>query len=372
VTIARIAEIVRRGRLRQAWSEAQLADQAGVPPEIVHTLEAGGAGITRAQLAAIAHVLALDSRALAQGSEVAQPKPSVFLRHRAMQDFHDVDLAVLDAALEQGRMLRELGQLLGDLALSRSGPPSDAPRDRPEAAAQDGYRLATDLRRQIGEPARPFDDLRETVEALGVAVLVRKLSVRGACAVTTGDASAIVLDAATYADRPVWAQSAIAHELCHVLNDPIEQGVHIVLDAEQDRSTHANEQRARGYAAELLLPRPGLQGLLGLPAHVTETGAAIDLVVRAMDHYGTSWEMTANHLCNRGFVARDLRVWLEAKHAHSARTTWPLRLPMADAPSVVVAARTRRAHDANRLTDGEARGFLGLSVLAPLPWELGP
>jgi hypothetical protein len=49
------------------------------------------------------------------------------------------------------------------------------------------------------------------------------------------------------------------------LHDPDREGVHVVLDLENDRSTHANEQRARGFAAELLLPRAGLNGLLGLP-----------------------------------------------------------------------------------------------------------
>lgn len=341
-----------------------------MPPEIVDALEAGRTGITRTQLEAVAHALTLESRALAQGREVLRQQPSVFLRHRGMQDFRDDDLPVLDEALEQGRILHELGQLLGEPYAPWSEQRSNAPHDKSETAAHDGYRLATDLRRHLGKPTQPFEDLRATVEGtLGVAVLVRRLSVRGACAVIAGDAGAIVLDAATYADTPVWAQSTIAHELCHVLNDPAEQGVNIVLDPEEDRSAHANEQRARAYAAELLLPKPGLQGLLGLPASIGETHAAIDLVQRAMVHFGTSWEMTANHLCNRGFVARELRVWLEARHAQPTPSTWPLRLPGRGRPSVLVAARAERAHEASLITDGEARSILGLSVLSPLPWE---
>lgn len=211
MSIGSIGAIVRQGRIRNGWSEAQLARKADVPLEIVDALESGRIGITRSQLEAVAHALALEPRALAQGREVVRPQPSVFLRHRGLQDFHDEDLVVIDEALQQGRILRELGEVLGDPRVTWTGQQSDAPHDRSDAAAQAGYRLAIDLRRHVGEPARPFEDLRATVEeALGVAVLMRRLSVRGACAVTTGDAAAIVLDGdirrlprmGTIGDRP--------------------------------------------------------------------------------------------------------------------------------------------------------------------------
>jgi Zn-dependent peptidase ImmA (M78 family) len=164
------------------------------------------------------------------------------------------------------------------------------------------------------------------------------------------------------------ARGAIAHELSHLLHDPSDAGVQVVLDLEHDRSTHANEQRARAHAAELLLPRTGLQGLLGLPRAVAEHAEALELVRRAMDHFGASWELTANHLCNRGFVDRDLRVWLEAAHAH-APPARPMRLPASGAPSLLLADRTRRAHESALITDGEARAILGMESIDDLPWE---
>ena len=55
----------------------------------------------------------------------------------------------------------------------------------------------------------------------------------------------------------VLARVYLAHELCHVLFDPSDGGLHIVLDVGSDRDVQAAEQRARAFAAELLLPLPG-------------------------------------------------------------------------------------------------------------------
>lgn len=145
--------------------------------------------------------------------------------------------------------------------------------------------------------------------------------------------------------------------------------MHVVLDLESDRSTHANEQRARGFAAELLLPRAGLNKLLGLPRGVREQQTAVEMVVAAMDHFGASWQITANHLCNHGFVDRSLRAWLEALEAHALAPSWNVVLPPIDGPSLLVRARAQRAHEQGLITDGDARAMLGLEPIDPLPWD---
>ena len=369
VSIIAIGRAVRAARERSQQSLTELAGSASVAPEVVAALEDGRSGITRAQLAAVARALALEPEALAQGREVARPRPSVFLRHRGLQDFHDADLDVLDEALDQGMALRELGERLNRATTPWNPSRRDAPHDKKDAAAHDGYQLADALRRYLDEPTRAFTDLRAHAEQrLAVAVLVRPLSTRGACAVSSRDAAAIVLDESDHGQHPVWAQSAVAHELCHIFCDPRSEGIQVVLDADADRNPHANEQRARAFAAELLLPRKGLQKLLGLPSAVRESGAAVELVKHAMDHYRTTWELTANHLCNLRFVDKGLRVWLEAAHAHPAPSLASLRLPPAGAASLEVTACTQAAHEAGWVTDGEARRLLGIGALADLPW----
>ena len=52
----------------------------------------------------------------------------------------------------------------------------------------------------------------------------------------------------------------LAHELCHLLFDPKESGVQIVLETEGKEDLF--EQRARAFSAELLVPSMSLSQLL--------------------------------------------------------------------------------------------------------------
>jgi Zn-dependent peptidase ImmA (M78 family) len=370
--IARIGEVVARVRVRRGLATAELAARIERDVDIIERLEAGQPGVTTTQLDAIAAALGIDSGALRRGEEIERPVPSVFLlHHQEMQDFRDEDLAILDDAIEQARDLCALGRVLRELDATWPGATfkrSAAPHDASDAAARHGYQLATELRRRLQRATEPLRDLRAVAEEeLAVVVLRRRLSTRGACAVKAGDAAAIVLNGSAH-QFDARTRAAIAHELCHVLHDPDREGVHVVLDLETDRNAHANEQRARGFAAELLLPRAGLNGLFGVPRDVREQAAAVEMVTGAMDHFGASWQITANHLCNHGFVDRSLRAWLEALEAHALAPSWSVVLPPLDGPSVLVRTRAQRAHEQALITDGEARAMLGLEPIDPLPW----
>lgn len=370
--LAEIGVVVARVRARQGLSLADLAGRVEADVTTLERLEAGEPGVTTTQLDDIAEALGLDPRALRRGAERLRPAPSVFLRHGGMQDFRDSDLDILDEAIAHARTLNALGRLLQEspeewpVAGFRR---SEAPHDTSDAAARHGYQLAGELRRALGVVTEPLDDLRGLVEErLGIAIVLRELSTRAACAVKAGEAAAIVLSGGAFKSASR-ARSAIAHEVGHILHDPDREGVHIVLDLETDRSAHANEQRARAFAAELLLPRAGLNRLLGVPRGVREQDTAKELVITAMEHFGASWQITANHLCNREFVDMSLRVWLEALEAHALSGSWKISLPALNGPSLLVSDRARRAHEKGLITDGEARGALGLEAIDPLPWD---
>lgn len=371
--LARIGEVVARVRARKGLEATGLAAQVEAEVIVIERLEAGQSGVTTTQLDAIARVLGIDPGALRRGEELGRPVPSVFLHHHGMQDFRDEDLAVLDEAIEHARDLNALGRTLHEQDATWPGATfrrSAAPHDSSDAAARHGYQLADELRRRLQRVSEPLVDLRALAEEeLSIVVVRRRLSTRGACAVKAGDAAAIVLNGSS-PQFDARTRAAIAHEICHVLHDPDVEGVHVVLDLETDRSAHANEQRARGFAAELLLPRAGLNGLLGVPRGVREQQAAVEMVVAAMDRFGASWQITANHLCNHGFIDRSLRAWLEALEAHTLAPSWRVALPPVDGPSLLVRARAQRAHEQGLITDGEAREMLGLDPIDPLPWTL--
>ncbi|MGK4004474.1 ImmA/IrrE family metallo-endopeptidase [Sorangium sp. So ce1036] len=61
---------------------------------------------------------------------------------------------------------------------------------------------------------------------------------------------------------PAWTASVdLAHELGHILFDPPQGEIHLVVDQEDDvgKGVRHVEQRARAFAAELLMPAEGLR-----------------------------------------------------------------------------------------------------------------
>lgn len=375
--IDRIGQILRTARERERLSLEEIAHRSGVPADTLSALESGQRGITTTQLDDIARALSLDSAALLGGHERARRRPSVFLRHAPLQDFDDRDAQILDEALDQGRSLAGIRLALGEPKLAlQSGAfeQREASADRPDAPAQDGYRLAREVRRWLQNASEPMGDLRATLEErFGVAVLVRDLASSRvtAAAVRAEQLAATVLAARDLAraKNPLLTRVYLAHELSHVLFDPSSGGLHIAVDWVMDRKSNAAEQRARAFAAELLLPLEGLTRLLGPPGATEAPSTAIDLVARARSHYATPHDIAANHLCNLRFVHPRLRAWLEAERTGFGGSEPTTTLPATGASSLLVQQQIERAHQEGLVTDGEARAHLGLDLLARLPWD---
>jgi Zn-dependent peptidase ImmA (M78 family)/transcriptional regulator with XRE-family HTH domain len=375
--IDRIAKIVSGARARESCSLEDLSKRSSVPESALAAFEQGAPALTTGQLDEVARALSLDPTALLNGREVARPVPSIFLRHEPLQDFDNRDETVLDAALEQGRTLAQLRALLREpaTALQEGVFERSAPRnDRPDAPAQEGYRLAVAARRWLNDTAGPLSDVAVLLEhRFGIAVVVRSMETARvtAASVRSQDAGGVVLNSRDLQrlGNPLLARVYLSHELCHVLFDQAEKGLQIVIDMATDRKARAAEQRARAFAAEFLLPLQGLVQLLGDPRGVGEASTASDLVARARSHFGTSHEITANHLCNLNFVDMRLRDWLEATATVFVGHPLETKLPADGDPSHLVVDYARRAHLDGILTDGEARAIIGIDRLAPLPWD---
>lgn len=369
--LAKIGAAVAAERRRQGLEQ----DDLGVDAKVVAALEQGLPGITTVQFRTLAEALQVDAVALRRGEIVAMPLPSVYLRHNAHQDFDGDDAAVLDEAMEQARNRNALARLATDdvgLFPRRTFKEQPSAADSPTAPARDGYRLAHLVRKELGNKTQALADLAELTEgSVGIAVLVRSLRTLGSTAVgiKAGDAAAIVLTPAGASREGGVVRGLIAHELCHVLFDPASGTLNIVIDYENDRRSLHAEQRARAFAAELLVPEAGVKALIGAPRHVREKDAACQLVAMIRDHYGASWQITANHLCNLGFIELGLREWLERTPPWSATRPWQTKLPIEGATSLRLASLTQVAHEGGKITDGEARAVLGIDALVALPWD---
>lgn len=238
---------------------------------------------------------------------------TVFLFHGAYQDFDATDLGVLERAMRVARIAAT--QMSEEatrrrLAFATVPPAGPNPRD----AARQGYRLATYVRTKLGWGTERVGDLRVVLEEVfGVVVLVEKLDtsdLRAACVVDAERAAAaIVLSTEAISDHPLVARVYLAHELCHVLFDPLYPGrVRVVLDDRVDErrralsTTSLLESRAKGFAAELLMPLEGLRELLGEPEAISEPAACRARIERVREHFGTPWQIATYHLRNHGFL----------------------------------------------------------------------
>ena len=299
------------GAIHIAPGELRDAEMGHVSPEV---------------LDALARFHALDGEALLDAQIESLGQGTVFLLHGSCQDFSSTDLVPLERAMQAGRMLSALsGALDPDPPLKRrldffETPPAGP---RPRDAALQGYRLARRVRTSVDVPEEPLRDARQLLEeTFGVAVNVAELSSRGLQAASIvdrrGAAAAVVLGAndERREQNPEIARVHLAHELCHLLFDPAAPGlVRIALDEwdidrpSRRRSATTNdllESRAKGFAAEMLLPDRGLRSVLGVPRQVGSLVKACGLVDEARSHFGTPWEIATYHLRNLGFLADEV------------------------------------------------------------------
>lgn len=375
-----IGRIVQEARLRAHLDVATLSRLARVEAGLLDELERGEPRLSTAALCRIAETLELEPGPLLLGREVLRTTVSVFLRHRDHQDFDHQAAIHLERALEAGRLLRWLNDSLHNPPVLRRSkelevlPTGPKPHD-------DGYDRARRLRRLLDLPVEPMPDLGALVEErLEVALVVVRLGNARMSAVGLRDrdgAATIVLNAddTHRRDNPQLARVHLAHELCHILFDVSTGGLHLVVDLGDESAPHArrvsrDEQRAKAFAAELLLPLQGLLDVLRTPRSVESESEARGLVTEARARFCTPWEIAVNQLNHQGYIADSARTTLLREGPCGPPPgAIATRLPGLGAPSIAVRDRLRQAHAQGLVTDGQARVALDIAVDEPLPWD---
>ena len=267
-------------------------------------------GWTTGMVERLARSAGVDPAAVWAPTALSAPPAVSFLRG-SWPDFHHADVPVLTRALEAGCTLRAMAALLVRDIGARFRPGRVACQ---MPAYEHGYVLARDLRGHLSNPDAAVPDMFDLAGGvLDVHVVTADLRTARLDAVTvySTEGCAVVLNRRVE-QRPVMLRRSLAHELCHALFDEHDAPLSVVLEQDlgADLDTSPKEQRARAFAAELLVPEAGLRRLFGVPTMTVHGSTARELVDTASREFGAPPELVANHLTNHRYVHLDLREWL--------------------------------------------------------------
>ncbi|WP_437878419.1 helix-turn-helix domain-containing protein [Sorangium sp. So ce513] len=368
-----IGKLVQTRRSEVGFSHEELAELARVPLATLEAFEAGQGNITAAALDRVAYVLGVDAGVLRQGRIERSPTAALFFRQGAFADFRDVeDRPKIVEAFERALALRKVNTLLGR-------PPSLRERFEPEEPTpevfKDGYRLARKVRSVLGDETGPLGDMAELLEEeFDVLVRAEALSSAGIDALSlkepqTGVAAAILNTASRRRSNAWTARVDLAHELGHILFDPPQGEIHLVIDREDDENKgvwHA-ERRARAFAAELLMPAEGLRQLLGPPRYEMALSRALDLMARVREEFRTPIEITVNHLINREYIVHFLQEAVIEQAKRTGRGGAAATPPPHPARQDALTRRVLEALDRDLISAGRARELLLLTAWDDLP-----
>lgn len=320
-----LGEALRRLRILKGVSREACAAAAHLSKDAVAAAEGGT--VTPEVVSALAAVFGVNSEDFSGGT--VQPDRddafTVFMLHGPTPGFDRGDLGALSRAMMAARLVATEAACGRDgqarrLQFMPTPPRGPLPRD----AARQGYLLARQVRASLSLGGKPLGDMRKLLEeTFGIAVLVdslQSMDLRACSALDVGRASAaaiLAVDDESRARNPLLARVYLAHELCHLLFDPARPGsVQIAIDHQPHGSDSSHqtishvsllESRAKGFAAEVLIPNEGVIALLGSYSSPTDdVGEATEAVARVARRFKTPWEIAAWHLKNLGFIARSI------------------------------------------------------------------
>lgn len=166
---------------------------------------------------------------------------------------------------------------------------------------QSGYRLAAETRRLLElDPEAPIPSMRVLVsDTLGIPLVQTKMGNRFAGAtIANGDERGIVVNI-DGANENVWVRRmTLAHELGHLLWDPVQKLNRLTVDRYDDLKVNASERRdpveirANAFAIALLAPPAAVDRIVH---NATDIPSAVYEVTR---HFGISVSAARAHVGN--------------------------------------------------------------------------
>lgn len=356
--LARLAQAIGQALDQKGMTPEQLAAQANVEPGKLRAALSARPAFTSRELQHVAEALELDPHALQRGSLEPLLSPAIFLKHAsAFQDFrHDLDGPTLLWVLERGIALAALHPQGNDLRRSFAPVPMGN-----ETPAQQGFRLAGEVRNRL-DLKGPIPDVRALLEqSFAIPVYVRKLTTKtpaiAVCSHRKTAAAALVSARRAPALDSPGTRISLAHELCHILFDPLDAGIQVVVEGE---GTNDFEQRANVFAAELLSPKAELQKMF--PSPLRGETAVRQAAEKIVAHFGVNRIPALRQLQHGLAVSRDIvEVLINDPHSLHHPPATP-----EDSPELL--RRAKKGWEAGTYSTSQTKAFLGIPISGDLPW----
>lgn len=256
-------EALRERRQALGASVRQVAAWADLDPSRLREIEAGAA-ISSWELDTVCRALAVDSGALARGTD-RTPKRSV-ARFKAASwiDPTPEDLRTLSLAAELGRIGDFLAKGVDQpVRLEELRSPQPV-HDRADPWLQ-GYRLGEQARRVLAPAPGPIRNLETLLTDWGAHVGRVEFSSADLDAASLWERDSlpiILLNKRSIRSRSSLSRRALlAHELCHLLHESGENDLLTQLSWSEGKANYSEaiEQRARAFAPAFLAPRDEVQ-----------------------------------------------------------------------------------------------------------------
>lgn len=348
----------------------ELAEAAGIEAAALEAYERQGKGLSLSAVTRIARFFGVEPVALLRAEAGVEDSLRVHFNQSGPHDFYLDDQQVLAGSMQRARSLLEVNQILSDVEDLRGRLIPEPVGGTPH---EDGYRLARKVRALLKNETGLLANLGSLLEvSFSICVSDAELRQERIQAVSMkqrdGVASIVLNSSNKGFGSLMWRRVNLAHELCHILFDEPRSGFDLVADYGEpgrcfsDGST-PNEQRAKAFAAELLIPLAGLEQILGSPYQANKETTALLRIRDVRESFHTTYEVALYQLINQGYLSHSLRDRLLRR--------WPEEEdpPAQERIESALPGRVRSAWERRLITDLRARELLDLSVWVPLPWE---
>lgn len=249
-----LASRIRSARESANLTQADVADELGIPRSAVVQIEAGNRNVSSLELERIAHLVGRNIQDFLQPTFDEEEALTVLFRSTAPSSGGAVPPQVRDC-ITIARERRNLERLAG-IERARRNPASydlGRPGTRWESISQ-GDRIAEAERKRLGLDRAPIPDIAQLIESQGVQTALIELEDDISGFTLTGNSIPAIV-AVNRSHHPHRQRFSFAHEYAHILLDQDAHGFVSRLSERDD----LREMRANAFAGAFLLPEEGVR-----------------------------------------------------------------------------------------------------------------